>query len=273
MGDRDRVELEAVKQAQQRTWSQGDFAVIATTQQIVGENLCEAVDLFPGDRVLDVACGSGNTAIAAARRFCEVTGIDYVPALLERARERAAAERLEVEFADGDAEALPFEDGAFDCVLSTFGVMFAPNQERAAAELLRVCRPAGRIGMANWTPQSFVGRMLATTVSHLPDGPPSGVKPPPLWGTEERLRELLSDGVTELVLRPRECMFRYPSPEHWLELFRTYFGPTKVAFEALGDDADTLAAELLDLARSFNRGGERAMIVPVEYAEVVATRA
>lgn len=274
MGDQERVDLEAVKQGQQHMWSQGDFSVIATTQQIVGENLCETVDVFPGERVLDVACGSGNTAIAAARRFAEVTSIDYVPALLDRARERAAAERLEIDFVEGDAEALPFDDSSFDCVLSTFGAMFAPDQERAAAELLRVCRPGGRIGMSNWTPTGFVGKVFATTTSHLmPDGPPPGVKPPPLWGTEERLRELFGDEVTELVVHPRECVFRFHSAEHWGDLFRTYFGPTKVAFETLGDKGDALREELLDLARSSSRGGERAMIVPGEYVEVVATRA
>jgi len=274
MAEQQPVDLEAVKQGQQHMWSQGDFAVIATTQQIVGERLCETVDLLPGERVLDVACGSGNTAIAAARRFADVTGIDYVPALLERARERAAAEGLEIEFLEGDAEALPFDDATFDCVLSTFGVMFAPDQERAAAELLRVCRPGGRIGMANWTPDGFVGKVFATTTSHvMPDGPPPGLKPPPLWGTEERLRELFGDEVTELVVQRTECVFRFHSPEHWGDVFRTYFGPTKVAFETLGDDADALAEELLDLARRSSRGGERAMIVPGEYVEVVATRA
>ena len=274
MAEQEAVDLEAVKQRQQHMWSQGDFSVIATTQQIVGENLCETVDVFPGERVLDVACGSGNTAIAAARRFADVTGIDYVPALLERARERAAAERLEIEFVEGDAEALPFEDGAFDCVLSTFGAMFAPDQERAAAELLRVCRSGGRIGMANWTPEGFVGKVFATTTSHLsPGGPPPGVNPPLLWGTEQRLRELFGDGISDLVIHPRECVFRFHSPEHWGDLFRTYFGPTKVAFETLGENADALATELLDLARQANRAGERAMIVSGEYVEVVATRA
>jgi SAM-dependent methyltransferase len=237
MAEQESVDLEAVKRGQQHVWSQGDFAVIATTQQIVGERLCETVDVFPGDRVLDVACGSGNTAIAAARRFAEVTGVDHVPALLDRARERAAAERLEMEFVDGDAEALPFDDGTFDCVLSTFGAMFAPAQERAAGELLRVCRPGGRIGMANWTPDGFVGQMFKTTMSHLsPGGPPPGVKPPPLWGTEG-------------------------------------FGPTRVAFESLGENGDALGADLLGLARRSSRGGERAMIVPSEYVEVLATRA
>ncbi|MGH2992935.1 MAG: class I SAM-dependent methyltransferase [Solirubrobacterales bacterium] len=274
MAEQESVDLDAVKQGQQQMWSQGDFAVIATTMQIIGENLCETVGVLPGERVLDVACGSGNTAIAAARRFADVTGVDYVPALLDRARERAAAERLEIEFVEGDAEALPVDEGTFDCVLSTFGAMFAPDQERAAGELLRVCGPGGRIGMANWTPGGFVGQMFKTTMSHVaPDGPPPGVKPPPLWGTEERLRELFGDEVTDLVVERRECVFRFHSPEHWLELFRTYFGPTKVAFETVGEKGDALGAELLELAGGANTGGERAMIVPGEYVEVVATRA
>ena len=274
MGERGEVDLKAVKQGQQQMWSQGDFSMVATISQIVAENLCEAVDIVPGERVLDVACGSGNAAIAAARRFTEVTGVDYVPALLERGRERASAERLEIEFVEGDAEALPFDDGSFDCVLSTFGAMFAPDQQRTADELVRVCRPGGRIGMANWTPDGFIGRVLRTTISHLsPDGPPPGVQPPPLWGTEERLRGLFGDRITELVVQPREFTFRFLSPEHWGEFFRTYYGPTNVAFDTLGEKGSALEDDMLDLAREHNRAGDRAMIVPAEYAEVVATRA
>ena len=268
------IDLEAVKQGQQRMWSQGDFSRIATVTQIVAENLCETADIVPGSRVLDVACGSGNTAIAAARRFTEVIGIDYVPALLERARERASAERLEVDFREGDAEALKFEDESFDFVLSTFGAMFAPDHSRTAAELLRVCRSGGKVGMSNWTPESFVGQVFATTSSFLfPDGPPPGVQPPPLWGTEQHLRDLFGEGVRELSTEPCEFVFRFHSPEQWGEFFRTYFGPTKVAFEAAGDRADDFAEELLGLARRFNRAGDRAMVVPAEYVDVVAIKA
>jgi len=265
-------DLEAVKQVQQRIWSQGDFAKIGVSAQIVAEELCEAVDVLPGERVLDVACGAGNGAIAAARRYTQAVGVDYVPALLERARERAAAEGYEIEFVEGDAEALPFEDGSFDAVLSTFGVMFAPNQQRAADELVRVCKPGGRIGMANWTPEGLVGGgVFAVTAKHAP--PPPGVLPPPLWGTEERLRELFGDRVSELRLEKRHLTFRYHSPEQWLDFFRTYFGPIKVAFERVGEDgAGALENDLLELMRSHNRAGERALVAPAEYAEVVAVR-
>jgi SAM-dependent methyltransferase len=265
------VDLEAAKAVQQRIWSEGDFAMVATIAQIVGERLCEAVDLLPGERVLDVACGSGNAAIAAARRFTEVTGLDYVPALLERGRERAAAERLEIEFVEGDAEALPFEDGSFDVVLSTFGVMFAPDHPRAAAELLRVCRPGGRIGMSNWTPDGLVGEMFMIGSRHAP--PPVPLEPPTRWGTEERLRELLGDGISSLETRKREFTLRFHSPEHWLEFFRTYFGPTKAAFERLDEPArEAYASDLLELMRRHNRAGEKALVAPSEYLEVVAVR-
>jgi ubiquinone/menaquinone biosynthesis C-methylase UbiE len=269
----DTVDLEVVKQVQQQIWSEGDFSRIATGIQPVSERLCgEALEILPDERVLDVACGSGNTSIAAARPFAEVTGLDYVPALLERGRERAAAERLEIEFIEGDAEALPFDDASFDVVTSTFGAMFAPNQEKAAAELLRVCRSGGRIGMANWTPEGAVGQMFKTVSAHA--GPPPGVKPPPLWGTEERLRELFGDGISELQVNRRSAIQRFRSPEHQLEYFRTYFGPTKTAFERVGPDGEeALANDLLELGRRLNRGGDRALVIDAEYLEVVATRA
>jgi SAM-dependent methyltransferase len=265
-------DLKAIKGKQQQTWASGDFAVVATTLPIVSELLCEAVDLHAGERVLDVATGSGNTAIAAARRFCAVSGVDYVPSLLERARERAAAERLEIDFREGDAEAIPALDATFDVVLSTYGSMFAPDQEQAARELLRVCRPGGRIGMVNWTPEGFIGEMFRTTGRHVP--PPAGLKPPVLWGTEARLRELFDGGVTSLSLTRRMYIFRYTSAEHWLDTFRTYYGPTLKAFEALdlaGQQA--LAADLLDLAHRHNRATDGTLAVPAEYAEVVAVRA
>jgi len=201
------VDLSAVKQRQQQTWATGDFAMVATGATIVGELLCDAVDVRAGQRVLDVATGSGNTALAAARRYCEVTGIDYVPALLERGRERAAVERVPVTFLEGDAENIPFPDASFDVVLSTFGAMFAPNQEKAASELLRVCRPGGKIGMANWTPNGWTGVMFQVTAQHVP--PPPGVPSPIFWGMEERLRKLFGDGIASLQVTRRSNIFRY----------------------------------------------------------------
>jgi SAM-dependent methyltransferase len=266
------VDFEAVKQVQRMVWSDGDFSKVATGVVIVGELLCEAVDVRPGERVLDVACGSGNTALAAARRFAATVGLDYVPGLLERGRERAAAEGLEIEFVEGDAEALPFEEASFDVVLSTFGAMFAPNQPRTAAELLRVCRPGGRIGMANWTPEGAVGQIFRITAQHAP--PPFPLDPPMLWGTEERLRELLGDGISALSAPRREVVFRYPSPEFWVEYFRTWFGPTKAAFARLDEAGqEAYANDLLALWRSVNRAGDQALVAPSEYLEVVATRA
>ena len=237
----------------------------------MSELLCEAVDLRPGQTVLDVATGSGNTALAAARRFGETTGIDYVPALLERGRERAAAERLAIAFREGDAESIPFQDAAFDIVLSTVGVMFAPDQEKAAGELLRVCRPGGKIGLANWTPDGFAGELGSLFGRYLPFSP--GLKPPVLWGTEERLRELLGAGAGELRIVRRSFVFRYRSVRHYLEILKTQLGPTRETFRAL-DPArrDDLVGELVDLIGRFNRSGDETMVVPSDYLEVVATR-
>jgi SAM-dependent methyltransferase len=239
---------------------------------LMGERLCEAVDLRPGARVLDVATGSGNTALAAARRFCDVTGVDYVPELLHQARERAAAEGLPVTFAEGDAEALPFPDASFDVVLSTLGVMFAPDQERAAAELLRVCRPGGTIGLTCWTPEGFIGQQFALFARYAP--PPAGLRPATRWGTEAGLRELLGDGVA--CLRAARCAWtwRYPSAASYLGHFRTYYGPTVKAFAALDAAAqERLAAEMDELVARFNRSGDETMIVPADYLEVVAVGA
>lgn len=261
----------AIKQRQQHIWAAGDFSRVATIQILVSELLCEAVDVRAGQTVLDVATGSGNTALAAARRWCEVAGIDYVPALLEHARQRAAVERLPITFREGDAENLPFPDASFDVVLSTFGAMFAPDQERTARELLRVCRPGGKIGMTNWTPDGFTGGIFRATSRYIP--PPPGLKPPVLWGTEERLRELFGDGIAALRVTRRSCVVRYLSVQHWLEFFRTYFGPTLKAFEALdATGQENLTRDLLDVACHFNRSGDDTMVMPSDYLEVVATR-
>jgi SAM-dependent methyltransferase len=262
----------AIKSKQQQTWAAGDYAVVGTTLAVMAEQLCEAVDLRAGERVLDVATGNGNAAIAAARRFTEVTGVDYVPALLARGRERAAAERLPVAFAEGDAENLPFPDASFDVVLSTLGVMFAPDQEKSANELLRVTRPGGRIGLANWTPDGFIGQMFKVTGRYI--SPPAGLRAPALWGTEERLAELFGDGITALRTERRNFVFRYRSFEHWLEVFRTYYGPVSKAFQALdANQQDAYAADLRSLVAQLNLSDDGTMAVPSAYLEVVAVRA
>jgi len=264
--------LDAVKARQQATWSDGDYAVIGTTLQIVGESLCEAVDIRSVVRVLDVATGNGNAALAAARRWCEVTASDYVPALLERARERAVADRLPIEFRTADAEKLPFPDASYDVVLSTFGVMFTPDQQRAASEMARVCRPGGKIGLANWTPESFIGQLFKAIGKHIP--PPPGLRPPALWGTEVRLAELFGESAASIDLQRRNFVFRYRSPAHWLEVFRTYYGPTKRAFEALdAQGGKELEKEILALLNKGNRSGDGTLVLPSEYAEVVIVRA
>ncbi len=265
------VDLAALKARQQGAWSSGDYAVVGTTLQIVGETLCEALDLRAGENVLDVAAGNGNASLAAARRWCSVTASDYVPALLERARERAAAERLDIAFREADAEALPFEDARFDVVVSTFGVMFTPNQELAAAELLRVCRPGGRIGLANWTPEGFIGQLFKTIGRHVP--PPAGVRSPALWGTRARLDELLASESSSIRVEQRSFVFRYRSPAHWVEVFRTWYGPVLKAFAAL--DAAGQAAltdDLTALIARLNRSGDDSVVVPSDYLEVVVDR-
>jgi SAM-dependent methyltransferase len=266
------VDLEAVKQVQQKVWSEGDFAIVASVVNIVGEELAEAVDILPDERVLDVACGSGNATLPAARRaWGNTVGLDYVPALLERGRERAGAERLEIEFVEGDAENLPFEDESFDVVISTFGAMFAPDQQRTADELLRVCKPGGRIGMANWVPDGFVGEIFKATTGHAP--PPPGIQPPSLWGTEDRLRELFGDRISDLSTERIAVKQRFRSADHWLEVFRTYFGPIKVAFERVGEDgAQALEADLREVLERHNIAGDRALVAPSDYLQVVATR-
>jgi SAM-dependent methyltransferase len=263
-------DLTAVKTRQQGAWSSGDYAVVGTTLQIVGEQLCEALDLRPGSRVLDVAAGNGNVTLAAARRWCDVTSTDYVGALLERGRERATAERLSVEFREADAEALPFADASFDVVVSTFGVMFTPDQDKAAAELMRVCRPGGKIGLANWTPQGFIGQMFKTLGKHMP--PPAGVKSPALWGTPARLNEMFA-GAASIDAQPRMFVFRYKSPHHFLDVFRNFYGPIHKAFGGLdAEKGKALAADLIALTGEFNRANDGTMAVHSEYLEVVITR-
>ena len=263
------LDYTAIKQRQQAVWSAGDYAIIGTTLQIVGERLCEAVDLCAGSSVLDVAAGNGNATLAAARRFARVTSTDYVGSHLEQGRERAAAERLSVNFQEADAEALPFADGSFDVALSTFGVMFTPNQEKAAAELARVVRKGGKIGLANWTPDGFIGQLLKIVGRYAP--PPAGVKPPTLWGTAARLEELFARHEIHSSLQT--FTYRYESAGHWLDVFRSYYGPTNRAFAALdGEKAAALEADILDLLEKSNWGRGGNLIVPGEYLEVVVTR-
>jgi len=262
------VDLAAVKNKQHLAWSAGDYAVVGTTLQIVGESLCEALDLRAGERVLDVAAGNGNATLAAARRWCDVVSTDYVPALLERGRARASAEGLPVQFEQADAENLPYTDDSFDVVLSTFGVMFTPDQEKAAAEMARACKPGGRIGLANWTPTSFIGELFKLIGKYLP--PAAGVKSPALWGTEARLRELFGERLDTIAIERRSFVFRYRSAAHWLEVFRTFYGPMNKAFGALdAEKQEALAADLIALAEKFNRATDGTLVAPSEYVEVV----
>jgi ubiquinone/menaquinone biosynthesis C-methylase UbiE len=264
-------DLRAVKARQQGAWSAGDYAVIGTTLQIVGEELCEALDIRSGQKVLDVAAGNGNASLAAARRWCDVVATDYVPALLHRAHERASAERLSIEFRPADAEALPFDDESFDVVLSTFGVMFTPDQDRAGAELLRVCKRGGKIGLANWTPDGFIGQLFKTIGKHVP--PPAGARSPALWGTHARITAMFEPHASSVEAASRYFVFRYRSPAHWLEVFKTYYGPVLKTFAALAPPArSALEEDLLRLVGEFNRAGDGTMVVPSEYLEVVITR-
>jgi ubiquinone/menaquinone biosynthesis C-methylase UbiE len=264
------IDLAAIKSRQQAAWGSGDYAVVGTTAQIVGETLCEAVDLRGGQRVLDVAAGNGNASLAAARRFAEVVSTDYVGALLERGRERAKADRLPVTFQEADAEALPFADESFDVVLSTFGVMFTPNQQQAASELIRVCRPGGKIGLANWTPESFVGHVFKTIGKYVPPAP--GMKSPALWGTRAHLDALFGSKAT-IAAESKHFIFRYKSPQHWVEIFRTYYGPVMKAFAAIDPQARAaLEADLYALLDRLNEAVDGTLVVPSEYLEVVITK-
>ena len=269
--DPPRVNLKELKARQQAAWSSGDYAVIGTTLQIVGEELCEALDLRAGQRVLDVAAGNGNATLAAARRCCDVVSTDYVPSLLERGRQRAAAEGLVVTFEEADAEALPFAAASFDVIVSSFGVMFTPNQDAAAAELVRVCRAGGKIGLANWTPEGFIGQLFKTLARYLP--PPAGAKSPALWGTRARLEEMFGGAAATITAVPRHFVFRYRSPEHFLDVFKTYYGPMLKAFAALDAAAGkALSGDLLALIAGMNRAGDGGVVVPSEYLEVVIAK-
>ena len=264
------IDLAAIKARQQVAWGSGDYAIVGTTLQIVGETLCEAVDLRSGQRVLDVAAGNGNATLAAARRFADVTSTDYVGALLERGRERAKADRLPVTFQEADAEALPFADASFDVVLSTFGVMFAPNQQQAASELIRVCRPGGKVGLANWTPESFIGQVFKTIGKYVPPAP--GMKSPALWGRKAHLDAMFASKAA-VAAQSKTFALRYKSPKHWVEIFRGYYGPVLKAFAAIDPDArEALEAELYALLEKFNVAHDGTLVVPSEYLEVVITK-
>ncbi|MEW8354421.1 MAG: methyltransferase domain-containing protein [Candidatus Thiodiazotropha sp.] len=258
----------AIKSKQQATWGAGDYGRVGVTLQITGEQLCEAMDVHSGQSLLDVAGGNGNASLAAARRFCKVVSTDYVGELLEQSRIRAQAEGLAIEYREADAEALPFEEGSFDNVTSTFGVMFSPNQAQAANELQRVCRTGGTIGLANWTPESFIGQLFKTVGRYLP--PPAGVESPAAWGTEAFLQRHFGSLAKEIRIQQRHFNFRYHSPDHWLDVFSTYYGPTLKAFQALDEtEAQSLRDDILQLIGRYNRAGNGAMVVPSEYLEVV----
>jgi ubiquinone/menaquinone biosynthesis C-methylase UbiE len=264
------VDFNALKTRQQAAWASGDYAVIGTTLQIVGESLAEACDLRWDERVLDVAAGNGNATLAAARRGARVVSTDYVESLLERGAERARAESLEVAFQAADAEDLHFGAGTFDAVISTFGVMFTPDHARAAAEMARVCRPGGRVGMANWTPAGFIGQLFKVLGRHLP--PPAGAQPPSLWGSEAHLRTLFGERAARIDATPRIFNFRYRSAAHFVDVFRTWYGPVHKAFLALGaEKGAALERDLIELLNSLNRAGKDSLVVPSEYLEVVVT--
>ena len=264
------LDLAAIKKKQQATWASGDFAVIGTTLQIVGETLAEAAGVRAGEQVLDVAAGNGNATLAAARRFAQVTSTDYVDGLLDKGRERARAEGLAARFQHADVEQLPFEAASFDVVLSTFGVMFAPDHERSAREMLRVLKPGGRIGLANWTPQGFIGRLFKVIGAHVP--PPAGLLSPALWGTEAHLGELFDPRAAEIRCKRRLFNFRYRSAAHWVQVFRDFYGPTHKAFAALdASGQQALERDITALLNELNVDGSASLVVPAEYLEVVIT--
>lgn len=264
-------DLSAIKQKQQAAWSSGNYAVVGTTLQVVGESLAEAMDLRSGWRVLDVAAGNGNATLAAARRWCDVTSTDYVPSLLEQGRRRAEAEGHDITFQEADAENLPFPDGMFDAAMSTFGIMFTPDHQRSAREVARVVRSGGKIGFANWTPGSFVGQFFKIIGKYVP--PPHGVRSPALWGTEEHLADLFRGTASSISATPREYVFRYRTPEHWVEVFRNWYGPINRAYAAMDDEKQAaFTRDLLELMARGNRAKDGTLVLPSEYLEVVITR-
>jgi SAM-dependent methyltransferase len=266
-----RPDFAAIKRRQQATWASGDFAVIGTTLQLVGELLAEAIDIRAGEHVLDVAAGNGNASLAAARRFAYVTSTDYVSALLDRGAARARAEGLRIQFDVADAEALPYGEASFDVALSTFGVMFAPDHTRAANEMLRVVRAGGRIGLANWTPEGFVGRLFALTARHVPPAP--GLDPPFLWGTEPHIVRLFGRHAVDIRCERKVFPMRYESPSHWLQIFRDFYGPTQQAFATLDPEGQrALEIEITGLLEAMNIGGSGSLVVPAEYLQVVLVR-
>ena len=265
------IDFAAIKQRQQATWASGDYAVIGTRLQIVGETLAEAVNIRAGERVLDVAAGNGNATLAAAHRLADVTSTDYVPALLDKGRERARAEGLDVHFEVADVEALPFPDASFDVVLSTFGVMFAPDHQRSASEMMRVLRPGGRLAMANWTPEGFIGRLFKVIGAHV--APPAGVKSPSLWGTEPHLNTLFGAEAADIRCERRRFTFRDRSAAHWIQTFRDVYGPTHKAFAALDTKGQqALERDITALLEDLNVAGRASLLVPSEYLEVVITK-
>lgn len=263
------IDYAAIKLRQQAAWASGDYAVVGTTLQIVGEQLCESIDIKPDSKVLDVAAGNGNATLAAARRFADVTSTDYVGALLDKGRARAEAEHLPVTFAVADVEALPYADGSFDTVLSTFGVMFAPHHEQSASEMLRVTRKGGRIGLANWTPQGFIGQVFKTLGKHV--APPAGVRSPALWGDRTHL-EMLFAGH-RLSVTERAFNFRYRSADHFLEVFRTFYGPVHKAFLALDDvGRGSLTHDMQALMAGLNKATDGTLLIPSAYAQVIVEK-
>ena len=263
---KDSIDDVAVKAKQQSTWGAGDYAQVGATLQIVGETLAEALDLRAGQRVLDVAAGNGNFSLAAARRATHVTSTDFVRELLEKGRVRAVAEGFDIDFQVADAEALAFEDEQFDVVGSTFGVMFTPNQSQSAAEMLRVCRTGGKIGLANWTPSSFIGQLFKTVGQYIPNPLPS----PALWGTAEHLNTLFGASSRSIDIQRRHFNFKYSSPQGWLENFKLVYGPVRNAFLALDDAGQAgLQRDLVALIDTFNVADDTTMVVPGEYLEVV----
>lgn len=266
------LDLAGITSRQRTVWDAGDYSAVGTRITLVSERLCEAADLQAGTRVLDIAGGSGTTALAAARCGCEVVSLDFVASLQERARARAAAEDLFVEFVAGDAQALPFGDASFDAVVSAVGAMFAPDQRAVAGEMLRVCRPGGPVALAAWTPDGFIGGLLRAVTAHVP--PPAGLASPLLWGSEDHVKALLADGVDEIAFRTRTHVFRFPSAEAFTEFFRVKYGPTFMAFAALDQDGRrALAEDITALVRRHARTGPSgAVAIPAEYLEVVARR-